>query len=46
MLSDIFGDITEDEWKHVKLKELVPTLKEIAMFTFAEMTNLPTDPKN
>ena len=39
VLSDIFGDITEDEWKHVKLKELVPTLKEIAMFTFAEMTN-------
>lgn len=46
VLSDVFGDITEDEWKRVKLKELVPTLKQIAMFTFGEMAKLPTDPKN
>ena len=44
VLCQVFGDIEEDEWKRVKVKELVPVLKVIIKYTFIQMQELPTDP--
>jgi len=43
ILSGFFCDISEDEWKRVKVKELLPVVLEIIRFTFLQMKELPTE---
>lgn len=44
ILGDVFGEVTEEEWRRVKVKELIPVILAIAKFTFFEMKKIPTDP--
>lgn len=46
VLSGVFPDVTEEDWKHVKVKELLPIIVEIAKFSVNEMFSIPTDSKN
>lgn len=46
ILSDVFGDITKEEWKRVKLKEIVPIVMLIVKYTFLQMEKLPSEGKN
>lgn len=46
VLSGVFPEVTEDDWKHVKVKELLPIILEIAKFSVTEMFSIPTDSKN
>lgn len=46
VLSGVFPEVTEDDWKHVKVKELLPIIVEIAKFSVTEMFTIPIDSKN
>lgn len=46
VLSEVFPEVTEDDWKHVKVKELLPIIVEIAKFSVTQMFTIPTDSKN
>lgn len=46
VLETIFGDISEEEWKRVKLKEILPTILSIISYSFSEMQGIPVDSKN
>lgn len=46
VLSEVFPEVTEDEWKYVKVKELLPIIVNIAKFAVSDMMSIPTDPKN
>lgn len=46
VLSEVFPDVTDDEWKHVKVKELLPIIVSIAKFAVSDMLSIPTDSKN
>ena len=46
VLSGVFPEVTEDDWKYVKVKELLPIIVEIAKFSITEMFTIPTDSKN
>lgn len=46
VLSGVFPEATEEDWKHVKVKELLPMILEIAKFSVTEMLSIPTDSKN
>lgn len=43
VLSQVFPDMEEDDWEHVKIKELVPELLEIVRDSFAEILTIPTE---
>lgn len=43
VLSGIFPEVTADEWKRVKVKELIPLIVEIARFSVTEMFTIPTE---
>ena len=44
VLSGVFPDVTEEDWKNVKVKELLPLILEIAKISISEMFIIPTDP--
>lgn len=46
ILGGVFPDITEDEWKRVKVKELVIVLLDIIKSILAEFQTIPVEPKN
>lgn len=46
VLSGVFPEVTDEDWKHVKVKELLPIIIEIAKYSVTEMFVIPTDPKN
>lgn len=46
VLSDVFPDVTDEDWKHVKVKELLPIIVDIAKFAVTDMFSIPTDSKN
>jgi len=46
VLSEVFPGVTDEEWKHVKVKELLPIIINIAKFAVADMMSIPTDSKN
>ena len=46
VLNGFFPSVTADEWKRVKMKELIPTVIEIAKYTVTTMLEIPTDSKN
>lgn len=39
-----FPSMEYDDWNHVKLKELIPTVMDILKYTFAEILTIPKDP--
>ena len=43
VLSQVFPDMEEDDWEHVKIKELVPELLQIVRDSFAEILTIPTE---
>lgn len=46
VLSAVFPGATDEDWKHVKIKELLPIILDIAKYSVTEMFVIPTDPKN
>ena len=46
ILGQCFPEMEEEDWDHVKLKELIPILLNIAKVSFKEMFRIPQDPKN
>ena len=46
VLSAVFPDVTETEWKFVKVKELMPIIIDIAKFAVSETFVIPKNPKN
>lgn len=46
VLSAVFPEATDEDWKHVKVKELLPIIIDIAKYSVTEMFVIPTDPKN
>lgn len=46
VLSGVFPEVTDEDWKHVKVKELLPIIVDITKFSITEMLSIPTDSKN
>ena len=46
ILSEAFPDMENDDWDHVKMKELLIVIKNIAVVAIKDMLSIPTDPKN
>lgn len=46
VLSGVFPDVTDEDWKHVKIKELLPLIVSIAKFSISEMLSIPANEKN
>lgn len=46
LLDRVFPDMEENDWDYVDTKELVAAIFKLLKFAFAEMVNIPTDPKN
>lgn len=46
ILGQCFPDMEEEDWEHVKLKELIPILVQVLKNSFKEMLKIPQDPKN
>lgn len=44
LLDTVFPGVSREEWKRVKVKELLPLLLGIVKFSFEEMLSVPTDP--
>lgn len=43
VLSEVFPEVTDDDWKHVKVKELLPIILNIAKFAVTDMLSIPVD---
>lgn len=46
VLDGVFPGVSADEWKRVRLKELIGLLLEIFKVTFTELLTIPSDQKN
>lgn len=46
LLGDIFPDMTDQDWKYVRLNDLVPIVLRIVKYTFLEIMTIPSDSKN
>ena len=46
VLSGVFPKVTDEEWRHVKVKELMPLIIDIAKFAVTDMLTIPTESKN
>lgn len=46
VLGAVFPDVSDEEWKRVKLKELIALLLRIFKTTFNELLSIPSDSKN
>ena len=46
VLSAVFPDITPNEWKCIKVKELMPVILDIAKSAVSETFVIPKNPKN
>ena len=46
VLAKCFPDMEEEDWEHVKVKELLPMVVGILKESFKEILSIPTDPKN
>jgi hypothetical protein len=46
VLVAVFPDVSDEDWKHVKVKELLPIIIGIAKYAVSEILVIPTDPKN
>ena len=45
VLSNVFPEMEEDDWNHVKLKEIVPVIINIAKFSVTETLKIPSKGK-
>ena len=43
VLAGVFPEATNDDWKHVRVKELLPMILEIAKYSVTEMFTIPTE---
>lgn len=46
ILSDIFPDMEKDDWRYVRLNDLVPVILQVVKYTFSEIMEIPSDSKN
>ena len=46
VLDGVFEGVSADDWKNVKVKELLPLIISIAKFSISEMFAIPADEKN
>lgn len=46
VLNSVFPSMTAEDWNHVKVKEIVPVIINIAKFTLSETMSIPSDSKN
>jgi hypothetical protein len=46
VLAGVFPEATDDDWKHVRVKELLPLIIKIAKFSVTEVLTIPIDEKN
>ena len=46
VLAGVFPEVTEDEWKRVRVKELMPLVLDIAKYAVTEMFVIPKSEKN
>lgn len=46
VLNKCFPDMEQEDWEHVKVKELLPIVLSILKTSFAEILSIPKDPKN
>ncbi len=46
ILSEAFPDMQDEDWDHVKMKELFVCIKNIVIVSIKDMLNIPTDSKN
>lgn len=46
ILGNVFPGVTSEDWNHVKVKELIPIIIDIAKYTIAETMTIPSDSKN
>lgn len=46
ILDGVFPDMTETDWKCVKIKEIAPIIISLVKYTVSELMGVPTDPKN
>lgn len=46
ILGQCFPEMEDDDWTHVKVKELLPVLLDIIRFTFSEIMTIPASEKN
>ena len=43
VLSQVFPEMTEDEWNYVKIKEIIPVVIYIVKDTFSALGKIPTE---
>lgn len=43
VLAGVFPEATDDDWKHVKVKELLPLIIDIVKFSVQQMFTIPTE---
>ena len=43
VLSQIFPDMTPEDFEHVKVKELVPVIMDVLKYSFSEILGLPRE---
>ncbi len=43
VLAQIFPDMEEEDWDHVKVRELIPAVIQILRFSFAEIMKVPKE---
>lgn len=46
VLGEVFPEVTDEEWKHVKVRELLPIIVDIAKFAVTDALSIPVDKKN
>ncbi len=46
ILNNVFPNMTDEDWNHVKVKELVPIIVGIVKYTISETMSIPSDSKN
>lgn len=46
LLGEIFPGMTKEDWKFVRINDLVPIVLQVVKYTFLEIMTIPSDSKN
>ena len=46
VLGEAFPDMQPEDWEHVRVKELYPTIRDILKFSIMEIAGIPSEGKN
>lgn len=46
IMGEIFPGMTPEDWKYVRINDLVPVVMQVIKYTFAEIMGIPSDKKN